>query len=103
MCKGIKDDANRCRIAIMKHNYSFIRRCNCFVKASQFALVVHRLLLPLYDAHAHPYLTRYAICGIPPFSYYSASKESCLYGFFHGEKWSFTGDGWLTAKYNEAA
>lgn len=55
--KEIKDDANRCRLAIMKHNYSFIRRCNCFVRASQFVLVVGRLLLPLYTMHAHPYLT----------------------------------------------
>lgn len=66
MSKGIKDDANRCRLAIMKHNYSFIRRCNCFVRASQFVLVVRRLLLPLYNAHAHPYLTCYVICDTPP-------------------------------------
>lgn len=65
MSKGIKDDANRCRLAIMKHNYSFIRRCNCFVRASQFVLVVRRLLLPLYNTHAHPYLTCYVICDSP--------------------------------------
>lgn len=81
MSKGIKDDANRCRLAIMKHNYSFIRRCNCFVRASQFVLVVHRLLLPLYNAHAHPYLTCYVICDIP-FSYYSASIESLVFIVF---------------------
>lgn len=44
----------------MKHNYSLIRRFECFVKASQFVLVVHRLLLQLYTAHAHPHLT----CGV---------------------------------------
>lgn len=66
MSKGIKDDANRCRLAIMKRNYSFIRRCNCFVRASQFVLVVHRLLLPLYNTHAHPYLTCYVICDTLP-------------------------------------
>lgn len=65
MSKGMKDDANRCRLAIMKHNYSFIRRCNCFVRASQCVLVVRRLILPLYNAHAHPYLTRYVICDTP--------------------------------------
>lgn len=102
MSEGIKDDANRCRLAIMKHNYSFIRRCNCFVRASQFVLVVHRLLLPLHNAHAHPYLTCYVICDTPHFSYYSASMESCLYCLY-GEKWAFTGDGWFAVKNNEAA
>lgn len=72
MSKRIKDDANRCRLATIKHNYGFIRRCNCFVRASQFVLVVHRLLLPLYNAHSHPYLTRYVISD-SPFSYYWAS------------------------------
>jgi len=66
MSEGRKDDANRCRLAIMKHNYSFIRRCNCFVRATQFVLVVRRLLLPLYNAHAHPYLTRCVICDTTP-------------------------------------
>lgn len=102
MSKGIKDDANRCRLAIMKHNYSFIRRCNCFVRASQFVLVVRRLLLPLYNAHAHPYLTCYVICGTLPFSYYSASMESCLYCLC-GEKWFLTSNGWFTVKYTEWA
>lgn len=50
----------------MKHNYSLIRRCNCFVGASQFVLVVHRLLLPLSTAHAHPYLTCCVTCAILP-------------------------------------
>lgn len=66
MSEGIKDDANRCRLAIMKHNYSFIRRCNCFVRASQFVLVVRRLLLPSYNADAHAYLTRFVICDTAP-------------------------------------
>lgn len=64
--EGIKDDANRRRVAIMKHNYSFIRRFKCFVRASQFVLVVHRLLLQLHTAHAHPYLTCDVTCAILP-------------------------------------
>lgn len=64
--EGIKNDKNRCRVPIMKHNYSFIRRFKCFVRASQFVLVVHCLLLQLYAAHAHPYLTCYVTCAILP-------------------------------------
>lgn len=64
--EGIKDDANRCRVAIMKHNCSFIRRFKCFVSASQFVPVVRRLLLQLYSAHAHPHLTCYVTCAILP-------------------------------------
>lgn len=78
MSKGIKDDANRCRLAIMKHNYSFIRRSNCFVKASQFVLVVRRLLLPLYNTHAHPYLTCCVICDSPLLLLFCKHEELSL-------------------------
>lgn len=66
MKEGIKDDKNRYRASIMKHDYCFIRRLKCFVRASQFVLVVHRLLLQLYTAHAHPYLTCDGTCAILP-------------------------------------
>lgn len=77
----------------MKHNYSFIQICNCFVIAPQFVLAVHCFSLPLYNAHSRPYLPCTVICGTP-FSYYSASMESCLCCVY-GDKSAFSGDGWF--------
>lgn len=100
MSKRIKDDANKCRLAIMKRNYGFIRRCNCFVSASRFVLVVRRLLLPLYNTHAHPYLTCGVIWDTIVLLWLCEREELSFIVFI---KWSSTGDGWFVVKCNEKA
>lgn len=100
MSKRIKDDANKCRLAIMKRNYGFIRRCNCFVSASRFVLVVRRLLLPLYNTHAHPYLTCGVIWDTIVLLWLCEREELSFIVFI---KWSSTVDGWFVVKCNEKA